>query len=714
MTRDDLALRLLSMFTIELEDQTQAMAADILALEQSPEDVELLKRLFRGAHTLKGAAHAAGVPLAERACHALESRLMDVRDGRSRLAPPDFALLLETVDALADAGRRLASQQTLDDSPLARLTNAVPAPRRSGGPATAPPAAAAPPVPAVPAPADSGPAHVRIDPRKFDALLASAGEVVTTSHRITARRETAAELQGLVARIRTRLPARSSSATAGLNAPRAAGQLAGLLTLATRLATETLEDARVLTHASENLSASTRALRMRPFLDACEGLPRTVRDLAAATHRQARLEMVCADTEVDRLVLDRLRPAIVHLIRNAVAHGIEPADVRIRNGKVSVGTVRVSAEQAGDRLIMTVADDGAGLDLDALRERFGAAAPEDEGELARLVFEPGLSTRTQVSEIAGRGVGLDAARDAVESIRGRIEVVSKAGVGTTFTIETPLTLSLLSVVVVETAGEILALPARAIVSLLRVPVDDVGRLDGRDVLSTPGGPVPLVGLAAMLGLAGAAEPMRHAIYAILLDTGGQRLAVAVDRLLVDEEVLMRPLTRIQTGLPLVLGGAIHGDGEPILILDPDALIRAGLEGTSGELSLARSVDAAPVARILVADDSITTRTLLQAILHGAGHDVKAAPDGGAALELLRNEPFDLLVSDVEMPVMSGFELCQEVRRSPALAHLPIILVTALETADQRARGFEAGADAYLGKSSFDQQVLLERVRQLLR
>jgi two-component system chemotaxis sensor kinase CheA len=442
-----------------------------------------------------------------------------------------------------------------------------------------------------------------------------------------------------------------------------------------------------------------------------------VRDVAAASGKEARAVLVGADVEADRAVVDAVREALLHLARNAVDHGIEAPEERVRAGKPRAGTVTAAAALRGEHVAVTLADDGRGLDLAALREtliRRGRPVPADERELARALFESGVSTRGEATEISGRGVGLDAARAALAKVRGTVTVDWTPGAGTSFTLECPLTLATLRALLVRVDGHPLAIATTSVDGLSRVLAAELMRAEDREVVATAAGPVPVVPLARVLGPPLAEAPAAGTLTLVHLRAGGRRLAVVVDEATAEAELVVRSLPRGRSALPHLGGAAILGTGEVALVLDAAAIVATGLAARGGAAMHRAEVEAeAGRKRILVVDDSLTTRTLEQGTLEAAGYDVDTAVDGQDGWRILQERGADLVVTDVEMPRMDGIELCRAIRESRRFADLPVILVTSLDAPEHRQRGLEAGADAYIGKASFDQDGLLETVRRLL-
>lgn len=705
MTPDDLAARLLATFRAELAELLEESATHRDALASTPDDAERLRALFRIVHTLKGAARAAGVPVVERRCHALESLLAEARDGSRIIDDAALATLDEGLAALARVSRALDAGRPAGDP-------ALDAPGADESRPRTPPSVAR--IDARDRPRDDGgdetprDATVRVAAARLDDLLGAVSRLLVASARADAHARAMRDL---------------AEGTAGDGAHGDATIGRDLRARLVARANDADALARDLARLGHELGGDVRALRLRPVADAVAHLPALVRDVARTTGKRVRLELDGTELVADRAVLEQLREALLHLVRNAIDHGIEPPQSRVAAGKDAEGTIRIATRLDGDRLVLTVADDGRGLDVVALRTRLAALGeplPADDRALARRLFDGGVSTRAgETSVISGRGVGLDAAREAMRRARGGLDVAWVAGAGTTFTLDAPLTLVTLRALLVQVGGHVAAIPTTYVERLMRVRDADQRVVDGRAAILIPDGPAMLAPLATILGapFVAPATLASSSLRVCVLRVGTRRLALAVDDFLGEHEIVVRPITgRGRSPLPHVSGAALLADGRVALVLDAAAVVVTGL---GLELAAPFAGDA-PVAssptrrqRIIVADDSITTRTLEQGVLEAAGYLVTAAVDGADAWLKLQEQGADLVVSDVEMPRMDGFELCAAVRASPRLRETPVILVTALESAEHRRRGLEVGADAYLGKSSFDQAALLDTVRRLL-
>jgi two-component system chemotaxis sensor kinase CheA len=383
--------------------------------------------------------------------------------------------------------------------------------------------------------------------------------------------------------------------------------------------------------------------------------------------------------------------------------------------------VTVGAALRGDRLVVTVADDGAGIDVAAVRQalhRAGREVPEDDRGVARALLTAGVSTRGEATAISGRGVGLDAVRAAVERVGGSVDVEWSPGEGTTFVLVLPVSIATVRALLVSVGGRALGIPSAAVERAIRVRPGDARVVDGRAVLpaaSGTGAPVPLVSLAHALGWGEAPAAPDGVREGVLVQHRGRRVALLADDLLDERELVVRPVEHVGAGVATrVVGAALIGGSRVAVVLSPSALVDAALRPAAGAAPPPLSGGGARVRRrILVVDDSITTRTLEESVLAAAGFDVVTAVDGVDAWRVIERGGIELVVADIEMPRLDGIALCERIRESRTLATLPVILVTSLDRPEQRARGLEAGADAYITKSSFDQDALIATVRQLL-
>ncbi len=483
---------------------------------------------------------------------------------------------------------------------------------------------------------------------------------------------------------------------------------------------------------TSDLQDSIRNMRMLPIATLFDFFPRMVRDLARERGKEVFLQTEGTNTEVDRQALELLKDPLTHLVRNAIDHGIEAPMQREVAGKPAHGILRLRAEQRGDRLVLEVSDDGKGIDVKALRQaavergmlsEHEAAALSDE-EALELMFRPGLSTAHKVSSISGRGVGMDVVRKNIEQLRGVIQVHTELGQGARFTMTLPLTLSTSNVLLVQTAGQVIALPLMNVERIMRVNSAQVGAIENKPAIHLDDRLLPLFDLAHLLELPGASAQQAERFPVVIVGLADRRLAVRVDTLLSTQEVVIKPMGRQVRRVRNIAGAAVLGNGQVVLILNMADLMKTMQNRPAQSPPTVSAPSRSQARRVLVVDDSITTRTLVKHILRNAEYDVVTAADGLEAWQMLsENEGTDqqvaqsllpdVIVSDINMPNMDGFALTEAVKRDPRLARIPVILVTSLDSPEDRVRGMEAGADAYIVKSSFDQRELLETIERLI-
>jgi two-component system, chemotaxis family, sensor kinase CheA len=677
--------RLIRIFLSELDERLTTFDADLLALEKqstADEQAETVTRLFRDAHSLKGAAASVGAGGIEMMCQELEDTLAALRDGERTLDDACCDGLFAAADALREAGLILAAGSIPEAAPSAAAPVAVQTRRRD--------------------------ATLRIASEKIDLLLEQSGELLVAHHRTDELYRHVVEVGSTVQRLRD-TPTRTTDAV-----KRQRDELHDLHRSLERIAAAMQAERALLQRASNELDDGIRSIRMVPFGYACDGLERVARDAAKTTGKRVRLEIVGADVGVDRAAIERLRDPLVQLVRNAIDHGIESPAERIRLGKAEEGTIRLVARPRSPNFEVAVTDDGRGLDLDQLRRRLRQRGIDfDEADLARSVFLPGVSTAASVTNLSGRGVGLDLVRSEIEAMSGSVEVTSKPFHETTFLLTFPLTLTTMRAILVSAAGQIFGINVNAAQRVVPVGPESVAAAEGRTVLLNGDKPIPLVPLHVVLGIDGRSDGTLEPL-AIIVGSGGRTAALGIDALVDEREVHTRSLGSRLTALPHIAGATVAGDGSVYLILRSSSILETALTVVRSARPGAPADDtlANPAKCVLLVDDSVTTRTLERSILEAAGYDVLTAADGQAAWELLSDRVVDLVVSDVDMPRMDGFALVEAIRGSTSLRELPVILVTARENETDRQRGLDVGADAYIVKSSFRQEELLDAIGAL--
>jgi two-component system chemotaxis sensor kinase CheA len=480
-----------------------------------------------------------------------------------------------------------------------------------------------------------------------------------------------------------------------------------------------------LSRLVEDLTEELKRVLMLPFQPALEVLPRLVRDLARSSGKEAELIIQGGEIEIDRRVLDEIKDPLLHLVRNCIDHGIELPEERRRRHKPAQGRIIIAiVPLEGGKVEISVSDDGAGIDAAKVRQaavKLGLVTTEeaekaDESELWNLIFAAGLSTSPIITDISGRGLGLAILQDKAEKLGGSYAVETEPGAGTIFRLVLPITVATFRGILVGLGTRLFVVPTRNVEQVLRVNRSAIHTVENRETVELNGRAVALVHLAEVLELpaeSGAGEPSGQ-LPLVVLTSAEKRLAFGVDEVLYEQEVLEKPLGGQLSRVRNISGVTILGTGELAPILNIADLFKSALKvsyrtarPTPGELA------AGAPAAILVAEDSITARTLLKNILEAAGYRVETAVDGLDAFGKLQGGGFDLVVSDVDMPRMNGFDLTEKIRRDRELGETPVVLVTALESREDRERGIEVGANAYIVKSSFDQSNLLETLKRLI-
>jgi two-component system chemotaxis sensor kinase CheA len=653
------------LFETEAVQRLSALAEHALELERHGDDPELVASMFRHAHTLKGGAGVVGFGALAEILHDLETLIEELRSGRRRADATAAEAILATVDALRDmVARAMTGEDQAGAASLARAALA-----RAGDGGGAAPATAIVPAPAAPVErasrrsADAGSIPVPVE--RLDELVRLVGE-------------------GAAAQLRV-------------------GRL-----LSERLGDEpiALDEYRDLARVLQELQEKAMRARMVSVATVAGPLRRAVHDLSRGQGKHVRFEVLGQDTELDRHVLERLREPLVALVRNALDHGIEPPAERVAAGKEPEGAIRLHAMQIGGDVIISVADDGRGIDEARVR---AVAGPGLDDPLS-AIFDPGVTTADGLSGVSGRGVGLDAVRTAVESLRGRVDVRSMPGEGSEFRISVPMTLALRRCLLVRAGECAYALPMSSTVGLLPARAVRGLSAEGRPAVWFAGEAIPLADLGAVLGTSAPAAAGPVAV----VSTAAGRHAFRVDAVSGQRDVLVKDLGPLVPRLDLVAGASVEPDGSVLLVLDPAGLLQA----PAGVLAApdAGMLAAAPQAlraRILVVDDALTIRELQRSILERAGYAVITAASGAEALERLADGDVDLVLTDIEMPGMDGFALTEAIRADESRAGLPVLVLTSRDDEAGRRRGLEAGADGYLVKSAFDEHRLVTAVARLL-
>ena len=744
---------LLELFSLEAEAQTQVLSAGLLALERDPTQADQLESCMRAAHSLKGAARIVGVDAGVSVSHVMEDCLVSAQEGRLLLRPEHIDALLQGTDLLmriatpsnnpevSDIEAYVALMARLLDpaAPLvvpaapvmAELQLEAPAPKvESPAPVVEPPS---PPAPRkTKRTTENGERVLRVTAERLNSLLDLSSKSLVETLRLKPHLATMQRLKRMQSnslRALENLNVHLKDHALSLEAQEALEDARRLLAQSQQLLMEkNAELDEFAWHASQRaqvLYDTALACRMRPFADVLTGQVRMVRDLGRDLGKQVRLEIEGEKTQVDRDVLEKLEAPLTHLLRNAVDHGIETPEQRLLAGKPAEGLIRLRASHQAGLLVLELSDDGNGVDLEKLRRSIvernlslaETAAQLSEEELLTFLFLPGFSLRDKVTEVSGRGVGLDAVQHMVRQLRGAVVLEQTAGEGSRFHLEVPLTLSVVRSLVVEVGDEAYAFPLAHIERMCDLEPADIVQVEGRQHFWHEGRHVGLVAASQLLQRP-ASQNSGQTLKVVVIRERDAIYGVAVERFIGERTLVVLPLDERLGKVQDISAGALLDDGSVVLIVDVEDMLRSveKLLNTGRLERIARhsnQVVEAARKRILVVDDSLTVRELQRKLLLNRGYDVAVAVDGMDGWNALRSEDFDLLITDIDMPRMDGIELVTLLRRDNRLQSLPVMVVSYKDREEDRRRGLDAGADYYLAKASFHDDALLDAVVELI-
>jgi two-component system chemotaxis sensor kinase CheA len=679
-----MASKYIDIFLREAEEHLSSLQKGLLTLEKEPDNAGLIHELLRNAHTLKGSARMVGLEGISAIAHRMEDSLQALEEGSETVEGDVIDLLLQGTDAIS---RMTAALGRGEESPvdverfIAALDQGESTLEAVAGTAAQE--------------AEVLGDTVRARVKTLDTLVNLIGELIINKKRFEDKSE------------RLKLMTREA-------------RFAGLREFHAGLE----EDVLYLDYLIQELHIQAMSLRMLPLKTITDGFQRMVRDLAKVQGKEIRLEIVGDTIELDRVLLESLKPMFIHMLNNSVDHGIESPEEREALGKPAKGTIRITARLEGNSARVEIRDDGRGMDPERIKKaalRRGLIDRE-ESELLRndealyLTLRPGFSTSEIVTELSGRGVGMDVVNRNIEKVKGNLTIRSEAGYFTEMSLLLPLTLSVIEALMVTCGGASYAVPLSSVHESIKIRSEDITTVGGKEVVSVRGVTVPLLSLAGLLGLSKGKYLIESGkISAIVLKHRDHSLAFTVDMIGGSSEIVVKELGDQLKNVRFVFGATILGDGNPALILDvPDVF--AAAEGETGG-GIRRTFEESRAARqkgsILVVDDSITTRTMERSILVTHGYQVKTAVSGEDALETVATDSFDLVISDIEMPGINGFELTRRLRSMEEYREVPVIIVSSLSRDEDKRHAIEAGAQAYIVKGSFEQGTLLDTVETLI-
>lgn len=761
----DFLKKLRATFRVEAQEHLQDIVSNIVLLEQAGDTAkkEVVERLLRRLHTLKGAARAVNLADLETLCHSMESVFSSINSSGQSLRPAQFDLLHQAgslaYELLQEPSGRIRNQARALISGLERLSvqaSGVKSPEDTE-PADAEPAFSVPDDIVADEPASMHPTEtaqpdvIRVQSKSLDALRYQAeallsvdlglqhhiNDLLALADDISEYHERTQILERSADPANRKRPARqeASSAPGRMRErrlePRAGrqgaidGQRSSELALRCRRLAETLgRTRRNFVVIRSKLMDTALETSLVPFSSTLDQLPGLVRNLARSRDKEAVLSIQGEGVRIDRRVLDIIREALIHLVTNAVDHGIESVETRLANGKQPAGTVRVTVSQCwGNQVSIVIADDGTGIDVSSVVESvIGSGARSaaqvdalNEQQKLQLILHTGVTTSEEVTQVSGRGVGLAIVAEKIASIGGELWIENTPGAGCSFQLMLPVRLATLRGLVLRIRGSQFVFPLSGLDSVRALKSGDIQTVEGRETLLLGARVIPALRLGRLLGLD---RSLEHAAaeenIALIVRNGGSTFALLVDEILSEQEVLPKDLGKQLRRVRYITGATQLGDGSLVPILGLEDIAKYGLAASDrAEAATHGPAGALQLKRVLVAEDSITSRLLLKHILESAGYQVETAVDGLDALSKLRHEDFDALVSDIEMPQLDGLALTERIRTNQKTSDMPVILVTSLHSAAEKERGLRAGADAYIVKGSFDQDNLLATIRRLV-
>jgi len=702
--------KFIEQFKTETREHLEKLNKGLLKLEKTPGDSTLLDEMMREAHTIKGSAGMLGYKRIADISHRMESGLQKALKGELLLKKWHFDMLFKCVDSIPPL---LEDKLTWEDKGMARpfvddLCAEVDAAFSSSGSKKEAgvihkPEKVITPLKSPESPqASSEPVHedsMRVEIDKLNKLMNLSGELTVSKIRLDEI------VRGIV------LKSESRETT---------GETFKTLVKELKRVDENIQ------FVSSNIQDEVMKVRMVPVAYLFNLFPRAMRDLAADSGKSVNIEIRGEEARLDKAIIDQMRDPIMHILRNSVDHGIEMPDERIKKKKSETGTITLNAYQIGSQVIMEVSDDGKGVDVDRVKaiavqknliKKDDAASITDEQAFGFL-FIPGFSTKTEVTETSGRGVGLDVVRERVAKLKGTIEIDSSKDSGMKITIKLPLTLAITECLLVTSGSETFAIPIDSVVETIRIELSGIKTVEAREAITVRGRILPLVRLSDIFNIQAKGIVERKFFSAIVVQSVEKRIVLLVDTLIGRIDIVSKPLGDPVKNVKYIGGATILGDGRVILIVDIPSII----DSFEGGVILRKRDDmapktAAPVKKrkktILLAEDAMSTAMLEKNILESSGFSVVIARDGREAAEKASQEKFDLVITDVLMPRMDGFELTAHLKSDKLYKDIPVIIVTTRESDADKRRGLEVGADAYILKSEFTSEGLLNTIERLI-
>lgn len=708
------------LFRTELETQSKVLSQALIDLEKKPDDPYLLETSMRAAHSIKGAAKVILLEPIVRLAHAMEDCFVAAQKKQIQLDVQRVDLLLKGVDIfsnLAKTGKKEMGQWigqtgTVIESLIDELSDL------KKGTETAQRSETFISTSLITAPQEK---VLRMTAESLNKLMGLAGESMVEARWLAPFGESLQKFKSNIKQlsltfdaVQSNLKEEDLNDQAKANLQMLQIQIKNIYEQYKKHLIDLADFISRYSFLTERLYQEILNSRMRPFSDGVEGFARIVRDLGHELGKEVRLEIIGKSTLVDRDILEKLKSPLTHLLRNSISHGIETPQERLSVGKPEEGVVKMEARHQGGLLEITLSDDGRGLDIDQLRKLIvekkyltdEMAAHLTVPEVINFLFLPGFSTSKDLTDISGRGVGLNVVQNTIKEIGGRVETTFEEGKGTTFDLLLPITLSVMRALLIEISGDFYALPLSRIDRTVVIEQENIQLSGNSPFFHFFDQDIPLVQAWEILELVGTRTSERQ--IAILVSDRSAYFGLAIDRLLGEKELVVQELDPRLGKIPHILAGSLLEDGSPVLILDVEDIVQS----IKSYLQM-NPKPSKQTKRILIIDDSPTVREFEATLLKNQGYEVESAENGKEGLNALNLRPFDLVISDLDMPRMDGITLLKEVRKDPKLKSLPVIIVSYKSTEEERLKGITAGATAYLSKNSFHDLTMLQEVHKLI-
>jgi chemotaxis protein histidine kinase CheA len=736
-------------FVEEARDHINNLNKGLMALEKNPGDSETINSIFRSAHTVKGSSRMLKLTAISELAHKVEDALGALRDGRVEISPEMSDVLFKGLDAIAAMVEKAAAGEKLDEdnSELIKVLEEVAAGNLSSSSLTRLSGAARKPEvdeSDTPTPEATGPVQtagtsqkplekkegaraqnlveetVRINTEKLSELIRLASEITSSHSRLKQRYNEVNDLSKLSAELAGRIS--SNGGNGSQDHEDLMGSAESVAMALRKVSSSFNDDLSLHELLMRDLQERTLKMRMLPLSTIFDTFHRTVREISSAHGKSIELTIEGSETEMDKKIIEKIGDPIMHMFRNAIDHGIEDPDERKVAGKSPKGSIRLSAVYEGGNVLIVMSDDGRGISAEKIKQKAlqkglmteDSIAAMSRAEALNLIFMPGFSTSPIITDVSGRGVGMDVVKkNIVEDLKGSINIETEEGRGTAFYMRLPMTLAIMPIMLAEASGVTLAFPDNYVSEIIKVKGSDIIDVLDKKAVNIREQLVPVEDLNALLGLPERKALSHEDLLLMVIRVGAERLGLVVDSIIDKEDMVIKSLPVHMKNIKMVSGVIITGKNQVVNVLNVPSIMLAAKEAKGTLMRRDTAQAAKRTVNVLVVDDSINTREIEKSILEAYGYNVTMAGDGAEALDKALDFSYDVVITDVEMPIMDGFTLTQRLREDMAYRDTPIILLTSRDKDEDKRRGIQVGANAYIVKGDFEQSNLIETIQNLV-